>query len=401
MLDENMTRRREQFAENMEFTFPARSFCLFLFLIMGLTPFLNSLTTNIIKPLMIIICLVIPRKYPFRINKAIWAFYFYLLYMTFVLFTHRITKATVVYWASIVLFAVFFIVISQRKWSAKEICTIFATVFFASVVYSIVISFYNHDIFHTTEMLMVNGKKVNSNAVSYTLSPSVLCGLVLLFYYRNRFKPTFLLKILITFLVIWEVIILLALGQRGGFFGACFGAALIIWEYLGTKGEAKVFLRVIMIVFLSFTLYLGPIIAKDTHATRLFDYENLLDDNGRDDLHARAIEMIHEKPVFGGGYGSWERESGISLSVHNGVLAVMVIGGYTAGILVGLFLLLFIKDILRGRSLVPVAFLCPAMIHLFEDSGFDYYSYIPMILAYILVLNAEYRRRPVTDIFCV
>lgn len=330
-------------------------------------------------------------------------FYFYLLYMTAVFIIQDISADSFYRWINIIMFGVFFIVLSRVVWNKKEIRMIFKTVFISSLVYSLILLFYNHDLFHLTRALMVHGVNVNRNAAAYTVAPGAICGLILFFYYKSRYVSefTFIWKAVIFLGTALDIYVLLALGQRGGFFSFCIGALFIMWEYLGMKDGKKTARRFLLIPVVAAVLFTAPKATQDTHANRLFDYENVLDDNGRDDLNNLAKQLIREKPVFGGGYGYWERESGVHMGLHNGFLYIMVIGGSVAGFLIGVFLICFVLDAFQQRSLIPYGFIFLAMVHFFEDSGLDYLSYIPMILAYILIQSEVFGNNRTRDVFLV
>lgn len=382
-----------------EVTIPAFVLCTIIALVLGITPMVPSAITKILKPIMIGICFLIPGKYAYKANKTITFFAIYLFYMTLVFLSHDITSATFNGWMSAILFGVFFIVVSQRMWGTKEILFIFITAFFASLLYTALLHHYNHDLYHASEALMFHGEEINANAAVYTICPGALCGVVLFLYDNKKEKYYAAKKTVILVGVLLCFYTLICLGQRGAFFSFSIGSVLMIWEKCGANSRSKTQYRMLLVIIIAIGLIAAPRITEGSRAERLFDYEELFDDNGRDDLNDRAKEMINEKPFFGGGYDRWERESGKELGLHNGFLYIMVIGGYTAGFLIGFFFLSMFAETTRKKSLIPIAFVIAAGIHLFEDSGLDYFSYIPMILSYILIRNAEFRAYRVTDVF--
>lgn len=371
-----------------------------LVLVIGLGPLLPEIVTQPIRPLVILICFLIPGRYSYRANNTIWVFGIYLFYMTIVFLCHDLTHDTFMAWVSAVLFGAFFIVVSQRMWSTKEVRTVIVVVFLATLLYTSIVHYYNRDLFHEAAQLEIRGSHVNTNAAAYNISSGALCGVSLYLFYNNKHKHLAWFKLLVLFGTLFIYYTLLCLGQRSGFFASVLGALLILWERTG-RGKNKSTrntMRLLIILFVVVGLIAGPRVTEGTHAERLFDYEHIFDDNGRDELNDIAKDLIAQKPVFGGGFDYWETDSGQTLGLHNGFLQILVIGGYCAGILISFFFVYLIVDIWRNRSAISLAFIILAAAHMFTDSGLDYYSYIPMILAYILTRNATFRGTRVSDI---
>lgn len=161
---------------------------------------------------------------------------------------------------------------------------------------------------------------------------------------------------------------------------------MIIWEW----GEAikgnnqRIIFRIFLILLLLAIYHFGPIWTEGTHAYRLFDYDNLMDMNGREDMAEQAMELIHEHPFFGGGLDYWSVRTNNALMVHNSFLADGVWGGFTAIVLLGLFFLFAVLELFSTKSLVPIAFFVAAIFHTLTEPGMDYYSYIPLTLAFML-----------------
>lgn len=377
---------------------PAMAFCILLALILGITPVLPSELTRVFRPVVIALCFIIPGKYSYKANKTIWVFGIYLFYMTLVYLSHSSLTATFNDWMSAMLFGAFFIVVSQRMWGQREINLLLITAFAASTCYAGLLHYYNHDLLRSASNIVFHGEHVNSNAGAYTIAPGALCGVILFLFRKKGGRNGTIKKVVLLVGISLCFYTLVCLGSRGGFFTSAIGTAMMVWEKCGMAGSQKTKHRVILILVIALGLIFAPRLTEGTHAERLFDYEHLTDDNGRDELNERAKELIAQKPVFGGGYGYWENESGEQLGLHNGFLYIMCIGGYAAGILLGLFFIYLFFEIAKNRSLIPLAFLFVAILHLVEDSGLDYFSYIPMILAYILARNAQFRGYKVSDV---
>ena len=377
---------------------PAIVLCVVLALIISIAPVLPSPLTRIFRPLVILICFIIPGKYAYKANNTIWAFGIYLFYMTLVFLSHSSFAETFDIWMSAMLFGAFFVVVSQRMWGQREINLIIITVFVAATFYAGLLHYYNHDLLRSSGDIAFRSEHVNTNAGAYTVAPGALCGVCIFLFSKKRGRHSFLKKLIILAGIALCFYTLICLGSRGGFFTSTVGAAAMIWEKCGSAGSNKSKLRVLLVLAIAVGLVVAPRLTEGTHAERLFDYENLTDDNGRDDLNDRAIELIHQKPIFGGGYGYWESESGKTLGLHNGFLYIMCIGGYTAGILLGAFFIYLFYETAKTRSFIPIAFLFVAILHMLEDSGLDYFSYIPMIISYVMIRNAQFRKYRVSDV---
>ena len=180
--------------------------------------------------------------------------------------------------------------------------------------------------------------------------------------------------------------VLVGLGGRSAFFSAVMGSALIAWKRIGSEripGNRLVY-RIILILVVLAVYHYGPILTRGTHAYRLFDYQNLTDANGREEMAAIAWQMIHERPILGGGVRHWELHSGQSLGLHNTFLSYGVIGGYPAMGLLILFYSLTALELLSKKHFVSLAFFVESLMHSLTEPGMDYYAYIPLLVAFIL-----------------
>lgn len=388
----------QQVVVSREMSVPGIALCIALFLVVGIAPTLPSPITQPLRPVVILICFLIPSRYTYKTNKAISVLLLYFFYMTLVFLSHSLTTDSFMAWMSDLLFGLFFIVLSQRMWSGKEIRAFVFTVFISGVLYAALLLRETPDLFHNTGNLSLLGHYVNDNAAAYDISPAALSGAVLFLNYRRN-KKNSIFKLFILAGTLFCYYILICLGQRGAFFSSVIGAAMIIWERTKYYPRKKIYLRALLLIIIAIGLVVGPRVTEGTHAERLFDYEHITDDNGRDQLNDRAKELIKEKPIFGGGYQYWEQESGFDMGLHNGFYLSMVIGGYIAGFLISAFFIYLLYDIYKRNSLISLAFVVEAGVHMFVDSGLDYYSYIPLIIAYILVRYSEFSRIDVSKVF--
>ena len=294
---------------------PGFAMCVVLFLIVGIAPTLPSAITQPLRPVVIFLCFLIPSQYTYKTNKTVFVFLVYFFYMTLVFLSHQITVDSFMAWMSDLLFGLFFIVLSQRMWSGKEIRAFVITVFISGLVYALLLVQGTPDLFHNTGDLSFRGNYVNDNAAAYDISPAALSGVVLFLHYRRKNHNT-ILKVLFLAGTLFCYYVLICLGQRGAFFSAVIGAIMIIWEKTKYFPKKKVYFRALLFILIAAGLIIGPRVTEGTHAERLFDYEHITDDNGRDQLNDRAKELIREKPFFGGGYEYWDQESGFEMGLH-------------------------------------------------------------------------------------
>ena len=378
-----------EYREGHSISVPCIGLCIVFFLVLGLLPSLPSRVTLVFRPFVIALCVLIPGAYMYRLSRSAVTLIVFHLYLTAVFLLHPITTSTFMAWASMVLFAAFFIVATLRTWTTKEIRFVLQVVFFACFVYSLFLLRENGHLFQgdSNEDITFFGTYVNGNAAAFGIVPGALVGTFFLLFSKPRGNKGgakfWVWHILATGLMF---VMLVGLGGRSAFFSALIGSVLIIWEW----GEAikgnnqRIIFRIFLILLLLVIYHYGPIWTEGTHAYRLFDYDNLMDMNGRDDMAEQAMVLIREHPFFGGGLDYWSVRTNNSLMVHNSFLADGVWGGFTAIVLLGLFFLFAVLELFSTKSLVPIAFFVAAIFHTFTEPGMDYYSYIPLTLAFIL-----------------
>ena len=363
--------------------------CMLLFLILGTLYVIPSAVTQTFRPIVIAVFLLFPATYSYRVSRSVWVMIVFQFYLTIVFISHPITSSSFMAWASMLLFAAFFIVTIQRIWSKREIQLILNVVLIACVVFCIILFRENPDIFSSNqgEDLTFRGNHVNSNAAAFTIVPGALVGTFFTFFLNNRGRKGRIIRKLWYFgATVLEFIMLVGMGGRSAFFSAVIGALMIVWEWGEAikKRDQRLLFRALLILFFLIIYHYGPIWTEGTHAYRLFDYDNLMDMNGRDDMAEQAMELIREHPMFGGGFDYWNIRTDNSLMVHNSFLSIGVTGGYTAIFLLGLFFIFSALELVQTRSLIPVAFFVEALFHSFTEPGMDYYAYIPLVLAFII-----------------
>ena len=194
---------------------------------------------------------------------------------------------------------------------------------------------------------------------------------------------------------------LFCIGARSAFFSAIAGAALIILEWSNSRRTfvERTLTRITIVVLLIAIFVIGTNVTVGTHSARLFDLENMTNGTGRDLLAEQAWQMIHKKPIFGGGFDYWVNENGDPLGTHNTFLTHMVQGGYIALTLLIGFLMTSVYELWKSGSLIPIAFIMEMIAHTFTESDLNYYAYVPLIISFAIVRYAAAHRCRVKEMF--
>ena len=100
--------------------FPLYAICAVLFLILGTLPALASALTQTFRPIVIAVCFFFPTAYTYRLSRSHWALIIFHIYITFVFLAHPLSGNNFMAWAAMVLFAAFFIFLTQRVWTKKK-----------------------------------------------------------------------------------------------------------------------------------------------------------------------------------------------------------------------------------------------------------------------------------------
>lgn len=359
---------------------------LFL-LILGVLPVLPSQMTLFFRPIAIFVCLYYP-FYQYGFSRSIWCLLLLQLFLTVVFMINSLDAPSFMNWMSGVLFAAFYVVVVQRRWEKTEILVFLHTILVASLIYSAIILRENGGLLHTNDAgdITFLGVHVNANSAAFGTVPGALTAVSFFLFGRRYRRNSFAYKFFYLGVALLLFYVLIGLGGRSAFFSAVMGSALIAWKRIGSEripGNRIVF-RIILILVVLAVYHYGPILTKGTHAYRLFDYQNLTDANGREEMAAIAWQMIRERPLLGGGFRHWELHSGQYLALHNTFLSYGVIGGYPAMVLLIIFYFFTAMELLVNRHFIPLAFFMESLMHSLTEPGMDYYAYIPLLIAFIL-----------------
>lgn len=382
-----------KYREGSLLSVPCVALCILLFMILGFLPALPSSITQLFRPAMLILNFVFPPVYYYRLGITHKALILYLVYFLLVFFMHPITRDSAMAYGAVFLFGAFFIVLTMRPWNRREIQMILFTAAIAGAVFAVILYNENPDMLHERRYggFLFRENQVNDNTASYTLVPGFLCSLALLLFHKPRSERrrgwNAAVRIALLASTVLSAYVLFCIGARSAFFSAALGSVCICFQkaYSYRTVDARWRARISVILLLIVLFVIGMHVTEGTHSSRLFDFENYTDTNGRDELADEAWPMIHKKPFFGGGYDYWNQEGGSELGTHNTFLTIMVRGGYAGALTLFLFLLAFMYEVLPTRNLLLLSFLIETVFHSLAESDLDYFSYIPLLIVFILL----------------
>lgn len=393
-----------RFSEHNNNLIPLLGLSVIFFLILGMLPMIPSPITQMLRPAEVALCLIFPALHYYRITPSGRWMILYMFYYVMVLLFNPVTKTAVMAWASLELFSAFFLLMVSRPWSKANIRALLIVAAIASTIFAVIIFRDNPNFLHekSYDGTKFMSSTVNDNTAAYSIVPGALCSVLLFLFYAPRKISN--LKLLKAFFLVCSAIcffLLFCIGARSAFFSALAGAALIVLEWSNNRRTTggRVAARIAIILLLVSLFVVGASIATGTHSARLFDLDNMTDGNGRDVLAEQAWEMIHKKPVFGGGFDYWMNENGDPLGTHNAFLTHMVQGGYVAVFILAGFLIVSVYELWKSRSLIPLAFIMEMIAHTFTESDLNYYAYVPLIISFVLVRYAWFNRCRIIDIF--
>lgn len=363
---------------------PCFAFCLLIVLIIGLLPLFSSKVTLLFRPVFIAACILFPRAFHYKLTKASKAIIIYIAYLGVIYSFHDITKSSTMNYFAMVLFGLMFILATQRIWTKREIRLFLYAVIIVSAFVAVVILIENEDVRRMNIEGDVDffGHLRNRNSMGYSLVPGALCCILLLIHNPHLRGSLRSLPFLIVYLLCGYTII--ATAARSASLSFLVGSFLIVWEqaHYSSSLHGRFGRQVIIIAVTAVVILLLVDLTSDTTSSRIF--ENLTDKSGREDLWEFAWDLIHKKPVFGGGFDYWDNMGGSPLYTHNTYLMIMVFSGYVGALFLTGFLGSVFFELLLSKNLIPLAFTVELFFHVYTETGLDYYAYIPLIYAYII-----------------
>lgn len=369
------------------------SLCFIMIVVLGFLPIVPNGIVKLLKPVFLILCVFVSGRGYYRIGFEKWLIIL-LIYLFIIWIVNLQVEKRINPYASMLLFALFYLCASLKIWNRAELRLIFNAVVFSCAVYSIVVLVSNHGLFRAggSQHISYFSMTVNRNSSAFAVVPGAVASLMILFYGRNN---GFLRTLYGTaFLVCIYTVV--ALACRSAFLAATTGVFLVVWQVTreNANQSQRIIRRTAFILFVLIVLFISISVLDGTNSARLFDYSS----TGRDDLWESAWKLIKEKPIFGGGFGYWER-SGQVMSPHNTFLNIMMISGYIGGCILGMLMLSLLFECLRVGNIIALAFAMELVFHSISEAGLDYYAYIPLVLTTVLLRYSEYQKRDISSIF--
>ncbi len=383
----------ENYYNKKNISLPCIILCAIFVLITAILSLLPSSLSQTFRPIFIIICFLCSQNYRYKCGAEKWQLIL-VAYLGILLLVNPITNTAIVTYISILLFGLFFVAASTRVWSKREIKFLLYSITVATFALSAIVLISNPNLITIgADKINFLSYTLNRNTFGFGMVPGTLC-LEILLLYSNRRKGK---KVLGTIVLMLYVYTIIALSCRSAAISAFLGSILIYWNYTSEhyeirKRRKKRFGFLMFLVIAVIVLYLA---LQNTTGSRLFDLNN---DTGRAILREAAMELVAEKPVFGGGFDCWT-DSGQTLATHNTFLTYMVASGYVGGALLALFIISMVLECFKARNLISLAFLVELVCHTLTESGMDYYAYIPMVLAYIILRYTQNSSHDIGEIF--
>ncbi|MCF0137993.1 MAG: O-antigen ligase family protein [Oscillospiraceae bacterium] len=366
--------------------------CGILVIILGILPMSPPLITQPLRPIFIAVCFLLPTTYLYRM-KGEKLQIVYMLYTLVTLVAFPLTGSSISAYISLLLFGTFYICVATRIWTAREIGLVINTIIAACTIYGIILLI-------STPSLLTYGPQrinffaytINRNTSAFCIVPGALCSILALLYCPSGKRR---LVYAGTGIICSALLVIIAC--RSAFLSLAGGGFLIAWQRASDSGSPQEKFKTRASVILLFLIAAAALYAASagTNSMRLFD---LTDSTGRDEIWEEAWKIINEKPVFGGGFDRWAN-TGHRMATHNAFLTIMVASGYTGGILMALFIASVFAEALKIGNLIPVAFLAELVCHSYSEPGFDYFAYIPLVLAAMLMRFIQNQNRDLRVIF--
>lgn len=370
--------------------------CVFLafliFVILGFLPVAPEPLVKSLKPVFLVIC-VLNYRNSYRFGYEKW-FVLLHVYLLIIWLANLETNSSISDYVSMLLFLLFFLFAGLRMWNSREIRFIVRSIFYACLLYSALVLGSNGGLIHAggSQHISFLSHTLNRNSSAFAVTPGVICSAFLLFYDRQSPFERFIYGI--GFVICFYTVI--GLSCRSAFLSASSGTFLVVWQATKKSGNSgqQFLLRLLFVFVVVCVLGIGMRALEGTDSARIFDYS----DTGRDDLWEAAWDLIHAKPIFGGGFTYWS-DSGQVMSPHNTFLNIMMISGYVGGAILGLAVLSMMMECLRAGNIIALAFSMEMLFHSISEAGLDYFAYIPLILTSILLRCSEYQSKDLSKIF--
>ena len=373
--------------------------CGLLTVILGIQYIMPDMLVTLLKPIFVAACLVSLPIHYYKLS-CFRPLAYLAVYYVFVLLAHPITNMTLSTFISFELFLVFFFFAGLRKWSKREIAWILRTVCIGCSIQAAIVLGSNPELLRSSgnAHILYLGVELNRNTAAFGIAPGGVSAIFLLFF-DDRAGAVRLKRMGYLAGAALCMFTVLAIGCRSAFFSMAGGLLIMYWQKTGSvesrrkrrNQRALLILGIIVVYLIALT------VTEGTYSARLLQFGENFDDSGRRVYWRIAWERIMETPVFGGGFDNMPHS--LYLGTHNSFLTIMLYGGFIAVAFVALSFLLCIRESIRCRNLLPLAFMAETLMHSMTEPGFDYYAYIPLCLTAILLRYIQYQSDDVSTMF--
>ena len=380
-------------------SFACLTFCGLLTAIFGILYIMPDMLVTLLKPILVVACLVpLPLRY-YRIG-CFRPLVYLAVYYVFVLLAYPITSTAVTTFISLELFLVFFFFAGLRKWSKREIAWILRTVCIGCSIQAAFVLGSNPELLGSSRnaYIMYLGAELNRNTAAFGCAPGGI-GAIFLFFFDDRVGAVRFKRVGYLVCAAFCTFTVLAIGCRSAFLSMAGGLLIMYWQKTGSveSRRKRANQRALLILGIVVVYLIALAVTAGTYSARLLQFGESFDDSGRRTFWRIAWERIMETPAFGGGFDNMP--SSLYIGTHNAYLTIMLYGGFTAAVFVALSFLLCIRESIRCRNLLPLAFMTETLMHSMTEPGFDYYAYIPLCLTAILLRYIQYQNEDVSTIF--
>lgn len=373
--------------------------CAVLILLLGFLPKISAFSV-FLRPAVIAVCLVFNIRVHYAYSTTTKIAFAFLFYYILIYLANPLTKSAAWSAVSIVLFIVFFVVVTSHIWNRRELLAILISTIVAGDIMAIVILNGNSELLkgEGVSYLSFLGSAIITNTAAFCIVPGTVSSLLLFLFGKKKSK---VIKVALLASYGFCFFVLFCISCRCAFYSTVMASCLLVYEKIKNyKNVSKRLAAGVLIIVVIAGLFSFAIIKSEGRNTdRLFGKEAITNDNGRGDLAEKAIELYKQKPVFGGGLDYWELESGEKTGTHNAFLTTIVESGTIGGIILALFLLSAFIEMVRSRSMIPLALAAEAFLHSYTEPSLDYYVYIPLALSFVVMRYARYNKIPVREIF--
>lgn len=366
---------------------PVSTVCLVLsgvlIIVLGILPVAPLVIVPLLRPVFILTCIFFPSRFEYKMTFERWQIVS-LVYYTIIFICHEITRNAINVYVSLVLFILFFVFIAKRVWTGKEILLVLFAVVLACDIQAVVVLASNPHLLGENGRDLINYMYVetNRNPIAFAIVPGAISSLLLLTHCRDLVWGIGRFLLLGSFFVCSFTVF--AIGCRSAFASLAAGAVLIFLNLISEERWVdRRFRKIVLILVLAVIAYfIARYLAAGTYSERIFGFWD--SDSGRERIWKTAGEMIGRKPVFGGGYDYWISGE-IEMGTHNTFLLTGLYTGYVGIAFLAVFMLCVAWECIRSRAWYSLAFLAETIFHSYSETSMDYYAYIPLIIAVVLL----------------